>query len=316
VLDEDVLGGAGTALHAIDDHHVGAGGNRELHVVGDPGGSHLDEDRLLPVGGLPQLGNLDAEVVRTRPVGVSGRGALVDAGRECSHGRDPFADLLPEQHPTAAWLCALTDDHLDRVGPVHVGGVETVARRQALVDERLRGRALLRRHPAVAGGRRGADRCRGSPQRLFGMGGQGAEAHAGDRDRDIEHERLLGVPAPEHGGRVATLPVALERVARRRSCQERQVVEVGHAALRAPASNLVAPVLGHELDLVDHLRWERRAGAKRVVGPRAGGPVAVRRVDAVGAGNLVGAGERTHPVSTSVPSARRSCTAASRTRPW
>jgi hypothetical protein len=35
--------GAGAALHAVDHHHVGTGGDRELDVVGDPGGAQLDK---------------------------------------------------------------------------------------------------------------------------------------------------------------------------------------------------------------------------------------------------------------------------------
>ena len=39
VLDEDVLGGRGPALHAVDHHDVGAGGHGQLDVVVDPGGA-------------------------------------------------------------------------------------------------------------------------------------------------------------------------------------------------------------------------------------------------------------------------------------
>ena len=37
VLDEDVLGGRRAALHAVDHHDIGAGGDGELHVVIDAG---------------------------------------------------------------------------------------------------------------------------------------------------------------------------------------------------------------------------------------------------------------------------------------
>ena len=63
---------------------------------------------------------------------------------------------MAEQHAAAAGLRALADDDLDRVGAAQVVGVHPVARRQQLVDERLRALALLGRHAAVAGRRRGA----------------------------------------------------------------------------------------------------------------------------------------------------------------
>src|SRR3712207_7850123 len=47
----------------------------------------LDEDRLLPVGDLAQLVDLDLEVVGPGPVGVARRGALVDALRQRSEER-------------------------------------------------------------------------------------------------------------------------------------------------------------------------------------------------------------------------------------
>jgi len=70
VFDEHVLGGAGAALHPVDDDHVGTRGDRQLDVVDDPGGAELDVDRLLPGRGLAQLLDLDTEVVGADPVRV------------------------------------------------------------------------------------------------------------------------------------------------------------------------------------------------------------------------------------------------------
>ena len=87
VLDEDVLGGRGAALHAVDHDDICAGGHGQLHVMVDPGGADFDVDRDGPVGGLAQLLDLDAQVVGADPVGVAAGRALVDAGRAgCAYG--------------------------------------------------------------------------------------------------------------------------------------------------------------------------------------------------------------------------------------
>ena len=130
VLDEHVLRRAGAALHAVDHDHVGAGLDRERDVVAGARRADLDVDRLLPVGDLAQLVDLDREVVGAGPVGVAAGAALVDALRAGAHGGDALGDLLPEQHAAAAGLGALADHDLDRVGAAQVVGIEAVARRQ------------------------------------------------------------------------------------------------------------------------------------------------------------------------------------------
>src|SRR5262249_42291878 len=153
------------------------------------------------------------QVVRAGPVGVPGGAALVDPLRQRAHGGDAGADLLAEQYAAAARLGALADDDLNGVGLAQVVGVEAVARRQALVDERLAGEAFLGRHATVAGGGRGAHRRRGPADRLLGIGRQRPEAHAGDGDWDGQLDRLLGVAGAEDRLGVALLTVAFERVA-------------------------------------------------------------------------------------------------------
>ena len=192
VLDEDVLRRRRAALHAVDDDHVGAGLHRELDVVVRPGGADLDEDRLLPVGDLAQLADLDLEVVRPRPVGVTRGAPLVDPLRQVAHLRDAVGDLVPEQHAAAARLRALADDDLDRVRLAQVVRVHAVAGGEELVDEDLRVLALLRRHPAVAGRRRRPHLARAAAERLLGRGRERAEAHAGDRDRDASARAASG----------------------------------------------------------------------------------------------------------------------------
>jgi hypothetical protein len=53
--------------------------------------------------------------------------ALIDALRQSAHVGDTFGNLLPEQHATAAGLCALPDHHLDGVGLAQIVRVHAVA---------------------------------------------------------------------------------------------------------------------------------------------------------------------------------------------
>ena len=258
VLDEDVLRRRGPALHAVEDDDVGARLDRERDVEVRARGADLDEDRLLPVGDLAQLLDLDLEVVGPGPVGVTARAALVDARRQVAHLRDAVGDLLAEQDSATAGLGALADHDLDGVRAAQVVGVHPVARGQQLVDERLGRGALLGRHAAVAGRRRGAHRARAATQRLLGRRRQRAEAHAGDRDRDVELERALGVAVAEHDVRVAALAIALQRVARDARAQQQEVVEVGEAALGAEAADVVDAFARGALDLGDDLAAEER----------------------------------------------------------
>ena len=203
------------------------------------------------------------------PVGVAAGAALVDALRQVAHRGDAVGDLLAEQHAAAAGLRALADDDLDRVGPAQVVRVHPVARGQQLVDEHLRVAALLGRHAAVAGRRRGAHLAGAAAERLLGGRRQRAEAHAGDRDRDLQLERLLREARPEHDVRVAALAVALERIARHARAEEQQVVEVRQlAAWRRSRGCRRCP-------------RARRAGSRRSRcgrrGPTRAGPAASRR---------------------------------------
>ena len=248
VLDEHLLGGGGAALHAVDHDDVGAGVHGELHVVVGAGGADLDVDRLLPVGDLAQLVDLDGQVVGAGPVRVPARRPLVDALGQRAHPRDAVGDLLAEQHSAAAGLGALAEHHLDRVGLAQVVGVHPVARRKVLVDQVFALPALLRRHAAVAGGGRRADLAGAAAERLLGGAGQRAERHAGDGDRDIKVQRVFGVPVAEHDVGVAAFAVALQRVARHRRAEEQQVVEVRQRPFGAPAADVVDAGFGGALD--------------------------------------------------------------------
>ena len=268
VLDEHVLARRRPTLHAVENDHVGARLHGERYVEVGAGRADLDVDRLLPVGDLPQLLDLDLEVVGAGPVGVPAGAALVDALGQVSHLGDPVGDLLAEQHASAARLGALADDDLDRVRPPQVVGVHAVARGQDLVDELGGVVALLGQHPAVAGGGGGADGARAAAERLLGRRRQRSEAHAGDRDRDVQLDRPLREPGPEGYVGRAALAVALEGVARDAGAEEEQIVEVGHAALGAEAADVVDPLAGHAVDLVDGVAVEELRLAQP--GARAG----------------------------------------------
>src|SRR6266849_5224064 len=126
-----------------------------------------------------------------------------------------------------------------------------VARRQELVDECLRALSLLLGHAAVACRRRGPDLGRRAPERLFRRRRERAEAHAGDRDRDLQLDRLAREPRAEDNVRRALLAIALERVARDAGAEQEQVVEVRQAPLRAEAADVVDALARCALDLGD-----------------------------------------------------------------
>ena len=262
MLDEHLLGGGGAALHAVDHDDVGAGVHGELHVVVGAGGADLDVDRLLPVGDLAQFVDLDGQVVGPGPVRVPARRPLVDALGQRAHPRDACGDLLAQQHSAAAGFGALAEHHLDRVGLAQIVGVHPVARRKVLVDQVLALPALLGCHPAVAGGGRRADLAGAAAERLLGRPGQRAERHPGDGDRDIQVQRVFGVPVAQHDIGVAAFAVALQRVARHRRAEEQQVVEVRKRSFGAPAADVVDAGLGGAVDGGDGLagrRWRTRA---------------------------------------------------------
>ena len=252
MLDEDILRRGRSTLHAVDDDHIGACLHRELHVVIGARRADLDEDRLLPVRDLAQLADLDLEVVGARPVGVPAGAPLVDPLRQVAHRGDAVGDLVAEEHPPAAGLRALPDDDLDRVRAAEVVRVHPVPRGQELVHERLRALPLLLGHAAVAGRRRSAHLGRRTPERLFRGRRQCAEAHAGNRDRDLQLDRLAREPRAENDVGRALLAVALERVARDARAEQQEIVEVRQPPLRAEAPDVVDALSCSALDLGDH----------------------------------------------------------------
>ena len=251
MLDEHGLGGGGTALHSVHDDDVRAGVHAELDVVKGARGADLDVDGDLPVGDLAQFLDLDREIVRPGPVRMPAGGSLIHALGQRAHAGDALVDLLAEQHAAAARLGALADDDLDRVGLAQVVGIKPVARGQALVHERLRRLPFFRRHAAVAGGGGRSAFRRGTAKGLLHVGGQRSEAHSRDGDRDLELDRLFRVAGAEHGLGRALLAVTLQRIARNRSGEKDQVVEMGHLSLGAQSANFVKAGRSSTLYVID-----------------------------------------------------------------
>ncbi len=198
MLDEDFLRRRRAALHAVEHNHVGAGLDRERRVVKGARGADLDVDRFLPVGDLPELLDLDLEVVGAGPVRMAAGRALIDAGGERAHLGHALGDLLAEQHAAAAGLGALADHDLDGVGAPQIVGVHAVARGQELIDEEVGVTALLLGHAAVAGGGGSPGLAGAAPQGFLGLSRERAEAHAGDGDGNLDMERFLGEAGAEH----------------------------------------------------------------------------------------------------------------------
>jgi hypothetical protein len=144
---------------------------------------------------------------------------------------------------------------LDRVGAAEVVGVHAVARGEVLVDEELRMPALLLGHAAVAGGGGGARERGATAERLLGLRGERAEGHSRDGDRDLQVDGLRREAGAEGDLGRAAFAVAFERVAGDRRAEEEEVVEVGHAAFRAAAADVVDAGGGGAADLgVDLVR--------------------------------------------------------------
>ena len=168
---------------------------RHADVVVDARRAELELDRDLPVGRLAQLLDLEREVVGPEPVGMARRRALVDAGRQRAHLGHLVGHLLAHEVAAEADLAALADEDLAGVGQAQVVRVEAVARLDALVEPLVRVAALVGDHAALARAGGGAGHGGAARQRDLGLVGERAEAHAGDVDRDVEHERPLGARA-------------------------------------------------------------------------------------------------------------------------
>ena len=217
----------------VEDHNIGPSLHSKRDIVVGPRAADLHVDRLLPAGDLPQFEDLDLEVVRAGPVGVTAGRALVNAFGQVAHFSNAVGYFLTQQHAAPTGLGALSDHDFNGVRAAQVVGVHPVARGQVLVDEFLGMPALLLGHAAVAGRRRGARHRCAAPQRLLGVRRKRAEAHPGDGDRDLQFDRLLREACAKRHARFAFFAIALERVARNRRAEHEQVVvEPGQRSAR------------------------------------------------------------------------------------
>jgi hypothetical protein len=185
------------------------------------------------------MGFSQSVISRSSRILISRSSGPVQSGCQAPHRRHPLRDLLAEQHAAAPRLGALPDHHLDGVGSAQIVRVHAVARRQILIDEDLGMAALLRRHAAIAGRRRGSGKRCAAPQRLLGFGRQRAEAHAGNGDRDLELDRSLREAGANGDPGAAFLAIAFEWVARDRCSEEQEIVEMRQLALCTGAANVI-----------------------------------------------------------------------------
>ena len=168
----------------------------------------------------------------------------------------------PNSIPPPPGFAPWPKHHLDGVGLAEVVGVHPVPRRKVLVHQVLALAAFLGGHAAVAGGGRRADRTGAATQCLLRGPRQRTERHAGDGYRNVEVQRLFGVPGAEHHVGVAAFAVALQWITRHRRAEEQQIVEVGERPLGTPAADVVDAGFGGALDRGDGGPVECRGFAK------------------------------------------------------
>ena len=255
----------GPALGAVEIDDVRPALGRHAHVVVHARGAELELDRDLVVGRLPDLLDLQREVVRAEPVGMSRRRALVDPGRERAHLRDLLGDLLAHEVAAEADLAALPDEELTGVREHQVVRVEPVPALDALVVPLRREVALRRDHPALPRARRRSRHGRTLRERHLRLERERAEAHARDVDGDVELDRVLREARAEDGLRLALLAVALDHEPGQRARHEHELVPVRDLLEHREAAHAVAPELGLHVDVVDDLRSEDPAVAEDVL---------------------------------------------------
>ena len=242
MLDEHFLRRRGAALHAVEHDHVGAGLHRQRRVVIGPRRADLDVDRLLPVGDLAQLLDLDLEIVGAGPVRMPAGRALVDAfGQACasrrrarrSSGRAACRRRRAWRpgRPRSRWRrpCA------DRPGSCRSA---TAAPDRPAV---LRVPALLR---ASCRRRRSWSRCR----RCDGAAARAPPWPGAESEPKLMPAMVIGilsvigflakrVPSVDVGA--ALLAIAFERIAADRGAEKQQIVEMRQLALGAEAADVV-----------------------------------------------------------------------------
>ncbi len=263
ILGREMRTGAGRAFHAVDIDRIRSALDRHAHVVIDARGAELELDRNLVIGRLANLLDLEREIVRTQPVGMARRRALVDAGGQRAHLRHLVRHLLAHEMSAEADLATLADEELAAIGQLQMVRVEAVARLDALVEPLRRIAPLVRDHAAFAGAGRCAGHGGSARQGDLRLERQGAEAHAGDIDRDVELQRPLGLGADQGLGQ-ALLAIAFDHETGQRAGQEREVVPVRDLLEQREAPHAIAAELRLDMDVVHHLGGEDAALAQAV----------------------------------------------------
>src|SRR5690606_22712797 len=90
----------------------------------------------------------------------------------------------------------------------------------------------------------------------------GAEAHAGDVDRNVEHQRPLGARTDHRLGD-ALLAIALDDEARQRARQKGEVVPARDLLEQREAAHAIAAELRLYVDVVDDVRRKYEAAAEQ-----------------------------------------------------
>ena len=256
--------GAGAAFHAVDIDRIRIAFHRHADVVVDARRAELELDRDLPVGRFPDFQDLQRQVVRPQPVGMTGRRALVDAGRQRTHLGDLVGHFLAHQMSAQPDLAALADEELAAIRQQQVVRVEAVARLDALVEPFGRIAPLVGNHPAFAGTGSGARHGSAARERGLGLERERTETHAGDVDRDVQFHRPLGARSDHRPG-LAFLAVTLDHEPGQRAGQEGQVVPMRNLLEQREAAHPVTAELRLHVDVVDDFRREDLASAEDVL---------------------------------------------------
>src|SRR3984957_13781514 len=151
VLGGNMGTGAGAAFHRIDVDRVGTALYSHAHVVIDARRTELKLDRDLVIGGFADLFDLERQIVRSEPVRVPGRRALVDAGRQRAHFGDLVRHLLAHEVAAETDLAALADEEFASIGDPQMMRIEPVARLDALIEPAFRIAPLVGDHSAFTG---------------------------------------------------------------------------------------------------------------------------------------------------------------------
>ena len=155
--------------------------------------------------------------------------------------------------PAEAHFTALPDEEFAAIGKHQMVRVKAVPRLNALVEPFGAVTPLIRDHPAFAGaGRRAGHRCPARERRLC-LIAQGAKAHAGDVNRDVELKRPFCTWPNDRFG-LAFLAIALDHEAGQSARQKRQIIPVRNLLEKREAPHPVAAEFGLDMDVV-HDPW-------------------------------------------------------------